>query len=348
MTVAEMQKWLAGGVCNLTASACFFIFQLSFDLLLLSNALAGLDGPLGAPRLGTEFISRLAAFALLLHPGCCCCLCSAGGAADGSRAGRGGTGLTWVRLGGVAWQGVVVLHQTQQQLLNRVHTRLLGLLQYYHVPEKMSQNNAPQASLGVHYSATGSQAAPGCFSTVVRCYVVHQWRSHQHAAKSHRQSRQCPAGCMSAPTCTCKQLSQRKAESLSRWAGSTRHAPLSNSKQIRRKKKKNFASFSQPTRLMTHPGPRDVVIQNLPFFCNDVGGTGLPSGLEPNDHTLALLQRCPAHAHQAWNLHTTIMSHHNHHVPSCIMLHNILLSHLVRSIFEYQYFDCSIMMCCHV
>ena len=74
-------------VCSLTVSARFFIFQLGLDLLPLSNALAGFDGPLGAPRPGTDFNESLAAFALLVHPRSCCCLCSAGGAIDNSSVG---------------------------------------------------------------------------------------------------------------------------------------------------------------------------------------------------------------------------------------------------------------------
>ena len=51
------------------------------------------------------------------------------------------------------------------------------------------------------------------------------------------------------------------------------------------------------------PGSRNVVIQVLAALCHHVGGAGLSSGLQPNDHTLALLEGGLAHAHQAGHLH---------------------------------------------
>jgi len=54
--------------------------------------------------------------------------------------------------------------------------------------------------------------------------------------------------------------------------------------------------------MVTDPGSRDIVIQQLPAFCHYISSARFAGGLQADDHTLALLQGCLAHAHQARDL----------------------------------------------
>lgn len=96
-----------------------FILLLRFALLPLTKPLASFDRPLGAPGLGADLHSPpAAALALSVHPPCCRAVCSAG-QAIGARGVGVGAGGGRVLPRWVAWQGVVVLHQPQQQLLHK-------------------------------------------------------------------------------------------------------------------------------------------------------------------------------------------------------------------------------------